>query len=683
MITLNSLKIKNFRNIKEASIDFSVAEDKPLTIIRAENGVGKTTLLLALRWVLFGELANPASTPRRKKQLTKAPASWDIAKFGEDIPVEVELSLTAHDESGEVEYQVVRQQTVRVSEANRIGQDQEESIQVYKKTAAGFKSQDFPELVIRNRLMAPSLMEFFFIDGDDAYNFVTTNDSSDRSEKVEKAIKLLLQLELLESSVRHLKESKKNVTRKLGQLGKGTEMEEISVDIAKTDKLIDTKKVEISTTLDNQRVIKLLIQDNEKSRNSVLGQGGDDKDKLRDQLRRTEAAIEESKTATERINLSLRECVNTSDLLFLLARNKLATGLKMFAELKKQKKIPNTLHEILALALKNEECICGANVSPGTPGHQHIQDSISLTNHQTPAHEALMNLSQIADVKLRSGVDSQNKWLSDTQTRYQDFIAARKRQIDSKQAKDDLEHKIKIAPDTGLKTIQEAIEKLRGEADQISFKLGKQEVEFAALEDRKQRLEMRKRELSKNEAKYRAAMAEEMAASAMIDVFERTLETFETEKVQLVGQLMNEYFLKMINQDPENGEAGSLPIKSVALTDEFDIVATLGFGAVSPSSQLNGASRRALTAAYLLALAKVSGEKSTVVMDTPLGMTSGPIRRSFVTALLSEARQSALIMTPDEIKGIEDILTSKAGKIFELVFDDSNLTISKQLKQVS
>jgi DNA sulfur modification protein DndD len=85
----------------------------------------------------------------------------------------------------------------------------------------------------------------------------------------------------------------------------------------------------------------------------------------------------------------------------------------------------------------------------------------------------------------------------------------------------------------------------------------------------------------------------------------------------------------------------------------------------------------------LLALAKVSGEKSTVVMDTPLGMTSGPIRRSFVTELLSEARQSALIMTPDEIKGIEDILTSKAGKIFELVFDDSNLTISKQLKQVS
>jgi DNA sulfur modification protein DndD len=146
---------------------------------------------------------------------------------------------------------------------------------------------------------------------------------------------------------------------------------------------------------------------------------------------------------------------------------------------------------------------------------------------------------------------------------------------------------------------------------------------------------------------------------------------------------MNEYFLKMINQDPENGESAEWPIKSVSLTDAFDIVATLGFGAVSPSSELNGASRRALTAAYLLALAKVSGEKSPLVMDTPLGMTSGQIRKSFVTELLSEARQSALIMTPDEIMGIEDILTSKAGKIYELVFDDLKLTISTQLEQVS
>lgn len=683
MITLNALKIKNFRNIKEVAIDFSIEASKPLTIVRAENGVGKTTLLLALRWVLFGDFANPANTSKRKKQLTKAPASWDIEKNGPDIPVEVELWLTAHSGNGDTEYHVVRSQTVRVSESDRIGQDQEAEVKVLKKTNAGFKTEDYPELAIARELMSPSLMEFFFIDGDDAYNFVTTSDASDRSEKVEQAIKLLLQLDLLESSVRHLKESKKNVTKNIGLLGKGTEMEEVSKLISTIDQEIDVKTEEIATSGESLKTLRQNIQDNEKSRDAILGQGGEDKDLLRGQLSKAVDSHDEAKAAIDRITLGLRDQLNSADLLFLLTRKKLKTGLSMFSELKKQKKIPNTLHEILALTLKDETCICGADVSPGTSGHKHIEDAIALTKHQTPAHIALMNLSQIADVKLRSGVDSQTKWLGDTQSRYQDLVSAKRRQLDSKQAQVDLERKIKNAPDTGLKVLQEAIEKLRDDADGVSRALGRAESDLALLESRKQGFELRKRELSKNQAKYRAAMAEEMAASSMIDVFERTLETFKTEKVQLVGQLMNEYFLRMINQDPENGSAGTLPIKSVSLTDSFDIVATLGFGAISPSSQLNGASRRALTAAYLLALAKVSGEKSTVVMDTPLGMTSGQIRRSFVTELLSEARQSVLIMTSDEIAGIEDILESKAGKIFELIFDQDNLTVSHALKEVS
>lgn len=683
MITLNTLKIKNFRNIKEVEIDFSLDEARPLTIIKAENGVGKTTLLLALRWVLFGDLANPASTPKKKKPLIKAPASWDISKHGADIPVEVELWLTSHGGNGDTEYHVIRKQRVRVSESDRIGQDQEEVVEVYKKTSAGFKSEPYPEVAIGRDLMSPSLMEFFFIDGDDAYNFVTTNDASDRSEKVEQAIKLLLQLDLLESSVKHLKESKKNVTKKIGLLGKGTEMEEVSQALANVDKEIEDKKEEINDSLISQKSLKQNILDNEKSRDEILAKGGDDKDALLGQLRAAEVAFDESKGDIDRITANLRDQVNSADLLFLLTRKRLASGLTMFSELKKQKKIPNTLHEILALTLKDKICICGADVSPGTPGHKHIEAAIALTKHQTPAHIALMNLSQIADVKLRSGVDSQTKWLGDTHSRYQDLIQAKKRQIESKKAQEDLERKIKGASDTGLTALQEGIERLRSDADGVARTLGRQESDLAKFEGTKQTLEARKRELWKNQSKYRAAMAEEMAVSAMIDVFERTLETFKTEKVQLVSQLMNEYFLKMINQDPENGSAGTLPIKNVSLTDTFDIVATLGFGAVSPSSQLNGASRRALTAAYLIALAKVSGEKSTVVMDTPLGMTSGPIRRSFVTELLSEARQSALIMTPDEIAGIEDILKSKAGKIFELVFNQDNLTVSQSLEVLS
>jgi hypothetical protein len=83
--------------------------------------------------------------------------------------------------------------------------------------------------------------------------------------------------------------------------------------------------------------------------------------------------------------------------------------------------------------------------------------------------------------------------------------------------------------------------------------------------------------------------------------------------------------------------------------------------------------------AYLLALAEVSGEESVLVMDTPLGMTSDDIRQAFVSVLLSKARQSTLIMTPNEMQGIEEVLRQYSGVSWELVFDDDKTTVSKEL----
>ena len=36
-------------------MDFSINPEKKLTVIRAENGFGKTTLHAAFRWAIFGK----------------------------------------------------------------------------------------------------------------------------------------------------------------------------------------------------------------------------------------------------------------------------------------------------------------------------------------------------------------------------------------------------------------------------------------------------------------------------------------------------------------------------------------------------------------------------------------------------------------------------------------------------
>ena len=54
---LKSLKLKNFRRFYgEQEIVFSTSDKKKITLIHAENGVGKTNILRAVHWVMYGEL---------------------------------------------------------------------------------------------------------------------------------------------------------------------------------------------------------------------------------------------------------------------------------------------------------------------------------------------------------------------------------------------------------------------------------------------------------------------------------------------------------------------------------------------------------------------------------------------------------------------------------------------------
>ena len=80
----------------------------------------------------------------------------------------------------------------------------------------------------------------------------------------------------------------------------------------------------------------------------------------------------------------------------------------------------------------------------------------------------------------------------------------------------------------------------------------------------------------------------------------------------------------------------------------------------------NGASRRALTLAFILALTKVSEAEAPNVIDTPLGMTSGFVKRSILRTAVRESAQLILFLTHDEIAGCEEIIDDAAAVVFTL-----------------
>ena len=97
---LDSAHIRNFKLLEDVSLQFSTDPTHPLTVIRAENGSGKTSILLALRWAMWGRQGIPAGMP-----LTST-----AVQSGKPIDVQVRIDFTERDRySGtETRYRLIR-----------------------------------------------------------------------------------------------------------------------------------------------------------------------------------------------------------------------------------------------------------------------------------------------------------------------------------------------------------------------------------------------------------------------------------------------------------------------------------------------------------------------------------------------------------------------------------------------
>ena len=174
---------------------------------------------------------------------------------------------------------------------------------------------------------------------------------------------------------------------------------------------------------------------------------------------------------------------------------------------------------------------------------------------------------------------------------------------------------------------------------------------------------MKRDKLLKNQEKGNKLFADLQIAKDILDVLSNSYSRITNEELEKVSKLMNEIFLEMIGSDPEQGSI----IKKAIISKEFDIIV---YGpqkrTLDPDRDLNGASRRALTLAFILALTKVSEVEAPNVIDTPLGMMTGYVKRAVLKTVIRESKQLILFLTRSEISECEDILDKKAGTVITL-----------------
>ncbi len=88
---------ENFRLLRDLELEFSTELKRPLTVIRAANETGKTTILTALQWAFYGDNALPGKSGDYRLH----PIDWDSADSRVvNISVTVDFEVSSHRRTG-------------------------------------------------------------------------------------------------------------------------------------------------------------------------------------------------------------------------------------------------------------------------------------------------------------------------------------------------------------------------------------------------------------------------------------------------------------------------------------------------------------------------------------------------------------------------------------------------------
>ena len=226
-----------------------------------------------------------------------------------------------------------------------------------------------------------------------------------------------------------------------------------------------------------------------------------------------------------------------------------------------------------------------------------------------------------------------------------------------------LEMQLDSLPDTDIQGLRETRRQYKSQRDRFLSKQSAIETQLAGLKRDCEELEAERDRLLREKKKGARILAELEVTQDVMKVLQSAYERITNEELQKVSELMNGIFLEMIGADPDQGAI----IQRAEISREFDIIV---YGpndrTLNPDRDLNGASRRALTLAFILALTKVSEVEAPNVIDTPLGMTSGFVKHSILRTVVRESAQLILFLTHDEIAGCEEIIDQAAGVVFTL-----------------
>ena len=634
---LESIKLRNFRQYKDAFIECPKTDEDDQIIV-GKNGVGKTTLLNAINWCLYGDEPHSLSGDDR-----------DIINYGESESnyAYVELRVSTDEK---VFYTFKRTLQNNLIKFQVLLKDRGET--------RNFEGESANELV--DDFVPKAIREFFFFDGEQLDNYFR----NERTRNIEGRISILSHIDILKRMSINLNKKLNGIKKKAGKLN--NDIDSIVQELEEETNNLNDEKNRVSAIDNDIKIAKSEI----KRLNGILD-GIPDINFLESEYNRLNSKLEDlnselDENENERRNLLLSSSHN------LFLKDAFEYVLNDIENKRKDGQLPKDIdQEVIERSLSQGICeVCNRDLD---------ENAISFLNAQLADYQLSSQQSKLLQ-SLESPLSILKKSL-DIYPKERDALIKNYKRIKNDIKETDIEFK-KIEKkylehdDEEIKRNYKKRENLKNILLNEEDKLIDAKSNVKVIENRIKDLNKQLSEAMEADLKTKELNKQKKLVAESLELINFTMDQIMKDtKIEIEDFTRTVFFDLLWKKET---------FSDVIIDDSYNLKLIHSVTQSNVIGTASAAERELLVLAFTLGVHKISGFSSPLMIDTPLARVSDDHRLNFAKVLLevSKIKQIILLFTPAEFsEDVQGLLNSEYINKYQIVMgEDESYSVIEEMK---
>lgn len=618
-----SIKIKNYRQYQDLIVDFNKSSENDLHILIASNGVGKTNLLNAINWCLFGDEPHLAN-PEESLSICNL-QSLEEAKERGEANCNVSIEITASSNYKHISF--IREIPVTTA-TNFAGIEKLKTIIIDQSGKTEIFKGNIADDII-NQYLPRKIREYFFFDGEQLHNYFGAKRAGTH---VKDSIHEIAQVQAMTNIKNHLNNVARDEYQKtIGKIN--PKIDEIANRQTDAIKRSENGQKELDQLKDSIQLSKEVITKNDEN---IAGTGS-----LVEDNKRYNDAIEELKklkVKKEQMKAEIQKFVRKYTV--LLNTYSINTATYEFIEEKRKKGVlpPDIDIKLLVQSVDDHICVvCEQDINEIV--EKHICDKVNKLEVSSEVSHKLVEIKN----DVYAAIEQAEHYKDEKKA-----LISKSKEIDDKIQSIEIERDklfVRISTCSDIKSVEKWMEEKYYNLELLEINNKKLGVIEEQIEKVKQELEAIEREMKK--ALSESDKCEELkvylqftnrAAQIVKEIEQEIMDEVRTK----IEKETMELFKKLIWKTHTYSHIELDSNYRLQLFHQKTNASCLG--------SCSAAERSLLALAFTIALHKVSGHESLLFIDTPVARVSDVNREKFASVLIevSKAKQIIMAFTPSE-----------------------------------